>query len=307
MMNYSYYYIEEIKDTSSLQYDVFISVFDGCDRTQETFKKVNAATKHWLVIPQYNQPKEELPASCLFSSYTDESDYILDVIDKIDVSGGKKICIDSTGFIIPHLLFLVQYLKRNGITVLDILYSEPQQYEKGEATQFTKRVGHTRPVMGYSTVAKDVEGEDTLIIFVGFNDEMVSNVAREKSKSKHKYLFTGFPSLQADMYQQNLIQLNKSLETIGEMHVHYCKTPAYDPFVTAKKLQDIIDKRLKKSEPVNYIHIAPLSTKPMAIAAALVYFTNPDSPIDIIYPPAEEYKSHHSIGVKRTWRYVLEF
>lgn len=156
-------------------------------------------------------------------------------------------------------------------------------------------------------MAKDVEGEDTLIIFAGFNDEMVSNVAREKSKAKHKYLFSGFPSLQADMYQQNLIQLNKSIETIGQKHVHYCKAPANDPFVTAKKLQDIIDKRLKKPEAVNYIHIAPLSTKPMAIASALVYFNNPEAPIDIIYPPAEEYIGHHSIGIKRTWRYTIEF
>ncbi len=307
MMDYSYYFMEEVKDISTLQYDVFISAFDGCDRTKVTFKRVNAVNKYWLVIPQYKQAAEGLPKKYLFSSFTEESEFILDIVGKVDISGEKKICVDSTGFIIPHLLYLVQYLKRRGIVALDILYSEPQQYEKGESTQFAKRVGYTRPVMGYSTIARDVEGEDTLIIFAGFNDEMVSNVAREKSKSKHKYLFTGFPSLQADMYQQNLIQLNKSIETIGEMHVHFCKTPAYDPFVTAKKLQDIIDKRIKKSEPVNYIHIAPLSTKPMAIAAALVYFNNPDYPIDIIYAPAEEYKSHHSIGIKRTWRYTMEF
>ena len=273
-MNYSYYFIEEIQDVASLQYDIFISGYDGCDRTKETFKKVSAGKKYWLVIPQYNQSVEERPDLYLFSSLLDESDYILEVIEKIEIEGGKKICIDSTGFIIPHLLYLIQYLKRKGITEFDVLYSEPRQYEKGEATEFTKRVGHTRPIVGYSAVAKDVEGEDTLIIFVGFNDEMVSNVAREKSKSKHKYLFTGFPSLQADMYQQNLIQLNKSIETIGERHVHYCKAPAYDPFVTAKKLQDIIDMRLRKPEPVSYIHIAPLSTKPMAIAASLAAQTS---------------------------------
>jgi hypothetical protein len=307
MMNYSYYFNEEIQDTSTLQYDVFISVYDGCDRTKETFMKVKAGSKYWLVIPQYNQPEEERPDSFLFSSNTDESDYFLEVVDKMALEEGKRICIDSTGFIIPHLLYLVQYLKRRGFLTFDILYSEPGQYEKGESTQFTKRVGHTRPIVGYSTVAKDVEGEDTLIIFAGFNDEMVSNVAREKSKAKHKYLFSGFPSLQADMYQQNLIQLNKSIETIGQKHVHYCKAPANDPFVTAKKLQDIIDKRLKKPEAVNYIHIAPLSTKPMAIASALVYFNNPEAPIDIIYPPAEEYIGHHSIGIKRTWRYTIEF
>lgn len=307
MMDYSYYFIEEVEDVASLQYDIFISVYDECDRTKETFNKVCSRKKYWLVIPQYNQSEGERPDTYLSSSFLDESDFIMEVVEKIEIEEGKRICIDSTGFIIPHLLYLIQYLKRKGITAFDILYSEPRQYEKGEATEFTKRVGHTRPIVGYSAISKDVEGEDTLIIFVGFNDEMVSNVAREKSKSKHKYLFTGFPSLQADMYQQNLIQLNKSVETIGESHVHYCKAPAYDPFVTAKKLQDIIDIRLRKHDLVNYIHIAPLSTKPMAIAAAIVYLNNPDAPIDIIYPSAEEYKSHHSIGIKRTWKYTLEF
>lgn len=307
MMNYSYYFIEEIKDVSSSQYDVFLSVYDGCERTKEVFNKVKATSKHWLVIPQYNQPDDERPATFLYSSSIDESDYILEVIESIEIDPDKKVCIDSTGFIIPHLLFLIQYLKRQGINSFDILYSEPQQYEDAELTEFTKRVNHTRPIGGYSTAARDVDGEDTLIVFVGFNDEMVTNVAREKNQAKHKYLFTGFPSLQADMYQQNLIQLNKSIETIGQKHVHYCKAPAYDPFVTAQKLQGIIDNRLKESTPVNFIHIAPLSTKPMAIASALVYFNNPDAPIDIIYPPAEEYKSHHSIGLKRTWRYTLEF
>lgn len=307
MMNYSYYFIEEIKDVSALQYDVFISVYDGCERTKYVFNKVKASNKHWLVIPQYNQSDDEKPATFLYSSGTIESDYILEVIKSIEIDTDKKICIDSTGFIIPHLLFLIQHLKRKGVKSFDILYSEPQKYEDAESTEFTKRVNHTRPIDGYSTVARDVDGEDTLIVFVGFNDEMVTNVAREKSLARHKYLFTGFPSLQADMYQQNLIQLNKSIETIGQKHVHYCKAPAYDPFVAAQKLQEIVNKRLKKSNPVNFIHIAPLSTKPMAIAAALVYFNNPDAPIDIIYPPAEEYKSHYSLGIKRTWRYTIEF
>ncbi len=307
MMNYSYYLIDEITDVSSLQYDIFISAYDGCDRTKEIYKKVKAINKYWLVIPQYNQPEFDRPDDYLFSSNMEESDYIMDVCRTIDIAADKKICIDSTGFIIPHLLFLIKYLKRKGVLIFDVLYSEPQQYIKGESTEFTKRVGHTRPIVGYSATARDIEGEDTLILFVGFNDEMVSIVAREKSQAKHKYLFTGFPSLQADMYQQNLIQLHKSIETIGQRHVHYCKAPAYDPFVAAKKMQDIIDNRLSQAEPVNFFHIAPLSTKPMAIAAAIVFFNNEDSPIDIIYPPAEEYKSRHSIGVKRTWIYTLEF
>lgn len=306
MIDYSYYIVREIKDFSQLQFDLFISVFDGCDRTVNVFNKISAKKKYWMVLPQYHQEDKDKPSSYLYSDITEEEDYVYDVLEPLKIDAKCSICVDATGFIIPHLLFLVQYLKYKGITSFDIIYSEPLHYLNGEETLFAKCIDHTRPIAGYSTSAKDVNGEDTLIIFAGFVDDMVSIVAREKSKAKHKYLFTGFPPLQADMYQQNLIQLNKSKETIGERHVHYCMAPAYDPFIAAMKVQVIIDKIQRKKEPLNYIHIAPLSTKPMAIAAALVYFNNPCAPIDIIYPPASYYNCSYAVGLKRTWKYTIE-
>ena len=305
IMDFSYNYMEEVKDITTLHYDVFISAFDGCERTTATYERITAENKIWIVFPQYEQKEDELPDSFITSDKISESDFILEIIEKIDLKD-KSLCLDSTGFLIPHLVFLIQLLKRNGINRYDIIYSEPASYRKAEDTEFTRSVNSPRQIEGYSTSANNVNGNDALVIFAGFNDSLITSVARDKSKSLYKYLFTGFPSLQADMYQQNLIQLSKSKETIGETYVTNLKAPAYDPFVAANKLQGIVEELMEKKYNIEYIHVAPLSTKPMAIASALVYLTNLQCPIDIIYPPSDTYVSGHAIGIKRTWRYVIE-
>lgn len=297
--------MDEVKKINDLRYDVFISAYDGCERTIVTYNKIKAEKKYWIVFPQYEQDNKELPDYYITNDKSLESEFIPEIIDKIDIKD-KQLCIDSTGFLIPHLVFLIQFLKRVGVKQYDIIYSEPASYKKAEETEFTKSVNAPRTIDGYSASAKNVNGNDALVIFAGFNDSLITSVARNKSKSLYKYLFTGFPSLQADMYQQNLIQLSKSKESIGETYVTNLKAPAYDPFVAANKLQDIVMDLMKDKYNIEYIHVAPLSTKPMAIASVLVYLTHPECPIDIIYPPSDTYVSGHALGIKRTWRYVIE-
>jgi hypothetical protein len=305
-MDYSYFYIEEIRDITNLTYDIFISGFEDSERTRSVYEKINAKEKYWFVFPQYSLKIATLPEGYVSSRALAEDEYILEVMGKISIRG-KSLCLDATGFLIPHLLFLLQYFKRQDVKILDVLYSEPASYIKAEDTEFIKYIDMPRPIEGYATSPKTINGEDALVIFSGFSEELVTAVARQNSKAHSKYLFTGFPSLQADMYQQNMIQLEKSKLTIGQTNVTYLSAPAYDPFVAANRLQKIVTELLKKNPNIEYIHVSPLSTKPMAIAAALVYLDNPDKPIDIIYPPAKTYASGHTRGIKRTWKYTLEF
>ena len=305
-MDYSYCYIEEVRDTSKLRCNIFISGFDGSERTKVVYDTITAQEKHWLVFPQYAQDMRLLPDEYLMSKALMEDEYILEVMKNLEVKG-RTICLDATGFLIPHLLFLIRHLRWMGLRTFDVLYSEPASYTKAEDTEFTRNVEMPRPVEGYMASPMHINGNDALIIFAGFNDALVTAVARNNNKAHFKYLFTGFPSLQADMYQQNLIQLNKSEQTIGEINVHRQKAPAYDPFVAANKLQEIVDDLMVDKNNIEYIHISPLSTKPMAIAAALTYLNNPDCPIDIIYPSVNTYICGHTKGVRRTWKYTLEF
>lgn len=308
-MNYSYYFIEEVNDVSDISYDIFISAFDGCHRTLETYGKIISKMKYWLLFPQYSFPNTmQLPQNALFSEEVTENGYINAVVDQMANLNGSRICIDSTGFIIPHLMFLMMLLKRKGVKEYHILYSSPIKYSKDESTVFSIGANQTRPIIGYSSSPKNVNGDDVLILLAGFNDTLLTNVARDKSKSKYKYLFVGFPPLQADMYQQSILQLNKSKETIGKTNVYYCKAPAYDPFISASKIQKEIDRLgVGNRQDIGFIHIAPLSTKPMAIAAALVYMKNPDLPIDVVYPTSDSYMCDHSEGISRTWRYIIEY
>lgn len=306
-MNYLHCYIEEIRDVAKLCYDIFVSGFDGCERTSVVYNKIVAPEKYWLIFPQYVQSECTPSEGCLTNEAIIEDDYILKVMKGINVSG-KRVCIDATGFLIPHLLFLIQHLQRQGMKNIDVLYSEPASYIKAENTEFTRSFEMPRPVAGYMASPRNINGNDALIIFTGFTDALVTAVARYHNKAHFKYLFTGFPSLQADMYQQNLIQLSKSNETIGVTNVTRLMAPAYDPFVAANKLQNVVNELMEgENNNLEYIHIAPLSTKPMAIAAALVYLNNPNYPIDIIYPPANTYMCGHTKGIKRTWKYTLEF
>lgn len=308
-MNYSYYFIDEVNDFSDISYDVFISAFDGCHRTLETYDKIISKEKYWLLFPQYKIPDTiTIPENVLFSEEVVENEYINEVVSQMGNLKERVICIDSTGFLIPHLMYLMMLLKRNGLKEYHILYSAPMKYVRDEATIFSIGANQTRTILGYSSSPKSVNGDDVLIMLTGFNDALLTNVARDKSKSKYKYLFLGFPPLQADMYQQNLIQLHKSKETIGQTNVYYCKAPAYDPFISASKIQKVIDNMgIEKRSDIGFIHIAPLSTKPMAIAAALVYMNNPNLPIDVVYSTSDQYMCNHSEGISRTWRYVIEF
>ena len=305
-MDYSYFYIEEIRDVSKLSCDIFISGFDVSERTRTVHDRISAQEKHWLVFPQYAQDKSLLPDVYLTSKAFMEDEYILDVMKNVAVKD-KTICLDATGFLIPHLLFLIRYLQWQGLKTFDVLYSEPARYTRAEDTEFTRNIEMPRPVEGYMASPLHINGNDALIIFAGFNDALVTAVARNNNKAHFKYLFTGFPSLQADMYQQNLIQLSKSEQTIGEINVIRRKAPAYDPFVAANKLQKIVDDMMVDKNNIEYIHISPLSTKPMAIAAALIYLNNPKCPIDIIYPTVNTYICGHTKGIRRTWKYTLEF
>ncbi len=74
-MNYSYYFIEEVNDISEVSYDVFISAFDGCERTLDTYNRITSKVKYWLLFPQYKFADTiQLPQDALFSESLEENE-----------------------------------------------------------------------------------------------------------------------------------------------------------------------------------------------------------------------------------------
>tara|TARA_B110001469_G_C9646559_1_gene327039 strand:- start:4139 stop:5095 length:957 start_codon:yes stop_codon:yes gene_type:complete len=314
---YDLYYREEIKvrNLPTLNYDIFLSAYTAAERVQVTYKSITATDKVWLLQPEYEF--ESATALGLDPPYfegktvCDEATFVIDFWDKYQSKLiGKEICIDITGFIRPTLLFLIRFLYEKGIRKLDLIYSEPDGYQKGESTQFaSEEVSEVRTVEGYGGNHTTDTKKDILIVGAGYDHHLINLVAQDRDHARKFKLF-GFPSLRADMFQENLLKVSKSEEYIGNISGSAATNlyaPAYDPFVAAQEISKLIAEQKSKAKFSN-LYLSPLSTKPQTVGFALYYIKECiDEPVSVIFPFCERYNQSTSIGISRVWRYVLDF
>ncbi len=292
------------EDFDCPEYDLFISAYDECDRTRIPYDRIIAKEKLWMLFPQYlyknGRPEEEY----YYNEGKRESEYFrvfCQLYKKEDLSK-MSICVDSTGFLRPHLMFLIAYFNFIGVKKFDVLYTEPGRYSKGDETSFSINIDTVRTVEGCSTNPRTAEVmNDVLIVCSGYDEKLFSAVASYKSNCIHKYHIIGFPSLQLDMYQESMLRFYHIKESVGNSERKFA--PAFDPFVTAQTIDDII----KGIPNFTNIYLSPLSTKPQTLGMILYYLYNKnDKAIHMLFPFSMEYTSGHTEGVKRTWRYTIE-
>ncbi len=306
-MDYTIFYKGSFNPTKEFkchEYDLFISAYDGCDRTIIPFNKIRANKKLWMLFPQYlygdNKPNKDV----YYSEGKREKDYFRDFIKEYNRETLSKlsICLDSTGFLRPHLIYLIAYFNFVGLKKLDILYTEPVMYSKADETSFSHNVECVRTIEGCTSAPVTAEDmNDVLIVCSGYDEKLFSAVASDKSSCKHKYHIIGFPSLQPDMYQESMLRFYNIKESIGNSIRKFA--PAFDPFVTAQVIDDI----LKEVPNATNIYLSPLSTKPQTLGMALYYLFNKETKsVNVLFPFSMEYTSGHTEGVKRTWLYTVE-
>lgn len=302
-IDFSIFYSEQIKSLADKQFDLYISAFDGCPRTVQPFNESCAKRKVFLSFPQQEHRKAEIQ---LYSNDNTREDlYIQQLFKDIPIDRKTRICIDCTGFLIPHLIYIIGYLYKLGTKTIHIVYNEPEQYINKENTIFSKTVYAPTPIHGFEAITSNIGVDEILIIETGFQSDLIREVIRSKSKAFGRHCLIGFPSMHADMYQHNLIQLESVKNFIGSDRVEYHKAPAYDPFITANKIMEIVSSYGPSKS--NIFHIAPLSTKPQAIGAALSYIAlKEEYPIDIIYPNSKVFYTMNTIGIHRRWLYTIE-
>lgn len=285
-------------------YDLFVSAFDGCDRTLIPFQKVSAKEKLWMLFPQYIYDKAVPQESVYKSAGRSETEYFMEFKQKYDKDYlcNSSICLDSTGFLRPHLIYLIAYFNFIGVKRFDVLYTEPQIYSKADDTKFSNNVETVRMVEGCTSISVNTDNtNDVLIVCSGYDEQLFTAVASDKAYCRHKYHIIGFPSLQPDMYQESMLRFYNIRESIGTSSRRFA--PAFDPFVTAQTIEEI----LKEIQNPTNIYLSPLSTKPQTIGMALYYlYSKSEKSVNILFPFSMEYTSGHTIGVKRTWRYTVE-
>ena len=216
-------------------WDVFLSAFNSSDRVQQVFQKATASEKHWLIAQEYRYSDDELPSSgrCVAAQSLFEADVIRHYFDQTGIDPARcKLCVDITGFMRPHLLFLLRYLAERGVARFDVVYSEPGHYASAEKTRFSDEViVDVRQIAGYEGIHVTDTSADVLVIGAGYDDKLIAHVAEHKDSAK-KIRILGLPSLRADMYQQNVLRAELASEQVGGsardgIETHFA--PANDP------------------------------------------------------------------------------
>lgn len=299
-----------ITKPESLKCDIFISAFNDNERVQNTFNKIKAEKKYWVVLAEYDYQKHELPTSGETLTFTsrNEGEVISDLINLIsqDALKNKICCIDITGFLRPCILSFAQMLKSYNIPKAYFLYTEPEQYGKKENTIFTRDVSYVRQVVGYEGIHTDDVAHDYLILGMGYDDELISRVAGDKDAATVVQLLS-LPSLSADMYQESVLRLDKSsIPTDAHLDRHVFFAPANDPFVVASELSAKY-KELLAVGNINNLYLSPLATKPQTLGFALFYLRELQSKAaSIIFPFSKSYYRETSKGFGKTWLYEVD-
>lgn len=310
MIDYTYQYrsIVNFDKLSDFSWDIFVSAYNPCDRVRNVFQKVQATRKDWLIHNEYQLPVDSIPDNSFRSLSKMEDEFVMEYFETLGAPEklpNASICIDVTGFMRPHMLFLLRLFFERGIKRFDVLYTEPGHYSERDSTKFSSDdVELVRPIAGYGAYGNHSTENDVLIVNAGYEDRRVAEVADEQEKAR-KFVIYGLPSLKADMYQQSVLRTRAAYDALGESH-RTAFAPASDPFVTATVLSKLINDE-KKKQLISNLYLAPLGTKPQALGFGLYYLSEGlNTATSIIYPFSAAYQADASTGMGRIWMYSIE-
>lgn len=288
----------------SREWSCFVSGYNDADRVRLVFDAVET-DKRWLAHYEYGFAEDELPDNCLATDCDDEVGFceacLQHVLDRVGDGSEGLPCIDLTGLMRPHLMYIVSALFDAGIDCFHALYTDPKRYVKREKTEFTRgAVVDVRQVAGFEGVHETDTSGDLLVIGMGYEDELIRRAAEGKSHARKLQVF-GLPSLEADMYQQSVICSDRAAETLGARS-DVLFAPANDPFATAQVLSD----RVAREGAVTNLYLASLGTKPQALGFALYFLTERRAgPTSVIFPFSEGYARETTQGISRSWLYEV--
>lgn len=293
---------------SSFSCDIFISAYNDSDRVKIPFQNIVAKNKFWFSLNEYGYDPCEIPGTgqaCCCKNY--DEDCIEELFDKIDPQLLKtgSVCIDITGFMRPHILYMMIYLLSKQISNFFMIYTEPKHYYKKADTEFSMSdVAAVRPVMGFSGVYDVNMSNDVLVVGVGYDHDLIARVIECQTSSRVLQLLS-LPSLSADMYQESLLRLSRvsNAQKIPPDRTYF--SSANDPFVTAQVLSEIYHNETKHKRISNF-YLCPLATKPQTLGFGLFFLKElQDSNASIIFPFAAKYNRETGKGLGRSWLYEI--
>lgn len=317
-MDYGFFLRKAITPESNWEetpeFDLFLSAYNLSDRVRHVYDRVRAKSKMWLLHEEYNISEGQLPSEITFrTSASDESSYCQSLIATLEDSFGDitkiRLCVDSTGMLRPHLLFLIKLLHVRGVAQFHVTYAEPATYKKQEHTTFSAgSIYEVRPIQGYEGAPATDANADFLVIGMGYDDRMIAEVAEDRAKADKHQLF-GLPSLSADMYQQSVLRSRKAAEELSDPNFsenNRSFAPASDPFGTASVLSEVVSNRRSRGG-ISNLYMSPLGTKPQVIGFGLYHlFECSTGDASLIFPFSNGYSPETGQGTSRIWIYNIE-
>jgi len=292
-------------------WDIFISAYNDSKRVQQPFSEIVASRKVWWSLPEYKYSAKELPKATEVVAL--ESNNEAEAIELgFGASGfrqgtNQNICLDITGFMRPHILYFLKFLKSKGVHQLEMIYSEPERYSRRADTVFSlEDVLAVRPIQGFEGQHSTIMDNDVLIVGIGYDHSLISRVILEKESARLIQLHC-FPSLSADMYHESILRLDRvASSSKGRPNEQVLFSPANDPFVTAAVLSESYAK-LQKMKTSN-LYLCPLATKPHTLGFGLFYLRELEgAPASLMFPFSRAYSRETGSGIGRTWLYPIMF
>lgn len=307
---------ERISDFEKIQnFDLFVSAFNDSERVKHVFSKVNAKTKLWWILPEYDYSASDLESIDSTQKYIDglpgnEADLIIAGMEAAGVGDLEEldVCFDITGFMRPHIFMLLKYFQNVSVKSLSIIYSEPERYSRGADTSFSLMdVQEVRQVSGFEGIHQPETERDVLLLGVGYDHNLMGHALRYKESARLLQLLS-LPSLAADMYQESLLRLDRvdtrELGPPGRTE-QFCS--ANDPFIVAASASKLYHREQQNGGITNF-YLCPLATKPQALGFGLFYIRElVDTASSVIFPFALHYNKETSAGIGRIWRYPIVF
>lgn len=300
---------DPILDLTSLTYDVFISAYNESERVQHVHAKITASRGFWWILPEYGYSESEIfpLRNSVYLRDLREDDLVAAGLAEVlpDLKNGVRLLIDITGFMRNHILYLMWYLKSNGIKKFDMLYTEPEHYSRKADTTFSQKVAAVRQVAGFEGTHTLSIANDVLLLGVGYDHVPMGRAILHKENARLIQLHS-LPSLSADMYHESLLRLDRVSSVTGRPHegnVYFAS--ASDPYVTATTLSEAFHE-LNSRRTISNLYLCPLATKVQAVGFGLFYLSElQGSASSIILPEIESYSRETSSGVGKSWLYPI--
>ncbi|KGF67818.1 hypothetical protein LL06_20195 [Hoeflea sp. BAL378] len=112
MNDYTYLYrdVTSLEALGGFDWDVFISAHNPTERVLSVFNAVAAKQKDWISHTEYGLAKNQIPAGAFGCAARREDEFVFEYFEQRLAGVNLKtasICIDITGFMRPHMLYMI--------------------------------------------------------------------------------------------------------------------------------------------------------------------------------------------------------